>query len=252
MIEKRALAPGMDVSLIGLGTVKLGRNQQVKYPSAFELPSDAAVVELLQTAQALGINLLDTAPAYGLAEARIGQLRPGHREDWVIGTKVGEHFDGQSYFDFSYDGAKTSLNTSLERLNTDYLDYALLHSDGNDLAVLGSGARRALQEAQSAGWIRAIGISSKTQDGAMRALDMGLDIVMLTLNPEHSDEGPAAARAHELSRGVLVKKAMGSGHLPAKQALPWVAAQPGITSIISGTLNPEHLRQNVLALSQES
>jgi len=81
---------GIDVSAIGLGTVKLGRNQQVKYPSAFEIPRDEHVVDLLALARSFGINLIDTAPAYGTSEARIGALLPGPREDWVLCTKVGE------------------------------------------------------------------------------------------------------------------------------------------------------------------
>ena len=45
---KRALgSTGIDVSVLGLGTVKIGRNQQVKYPSGFELPDDQSVIELL-------------------------------------------------------------------------------------------------------------------------------------------------------------------------------------------------------------
>ncbi|HAY54731.1 MAG TPA: aldo/keto reductase, partial [Gammaproteobacteria bacterium] len=51
------------LSPIGLGTVKIGRNTDVKYPEGFELPSDQVVVDLLKLAASLGINCLDTAPA---------------------------------------------------------------------------------------------------------------------------------------------------------------------------------------------
>ena len=64
--------------MLGLGTVKFGRNQKIKYPT-FELPSDQAVCQLLDDAQNYGINLLDTAPAYGIAEERLGQLLGGHQ-----------------------------------------------------------------------------------------------------------------------------------------------------------------------------
>ena len=65
---------GLQVSAIGFGTVKLGRNQQVKYPSGFALPDDARVEALLQIARDAGVNLLDTAPAYGSSEERLGKL----------------------------------------------------------------------------------------------------------------------------------------------------------------------------------
>ena len=63
-MELRALgSTGIQVSPLGLGTVKLGRNQQVKYPRPFELPGDEEVLALLGLARELGVNLLDTAPA---------------------------------------------------------------------------------------------------------------------------------------------------------------------------------------------
>src|SRR3989338_2703121 len=75
MMPKISLgSSGMLVSRIGLGTVKLGRNQSVHYPAHFELPSDREINELLFLTQELGINLLDTAPAYGSSEERLGKL----------------------------------------------------------------------------------------------------------------------------------------------------------------------------------
>ena len=65
---------GIKVSPLGLGTVKLGRNQQVKYPHGFTLPDDKTVKELLALTWDLGINLIDTAPAYGNSEERLGAL----------------------------------------------------------------------------------------------------------------------------------------------------------------------------------
>src|SRR5690606_24883839 len=75
---------GLTVSPLGLGTVKIGRNQGVKYPSGFELPTDQQVRGLLAQARDLGINLLDTAPAYGLSEQRLGPLLQGQRQEWVL------------------------------------------------------------------------------------------------------------------------------------------------------------------------
>src|SRR5690606_30396122 len=88
----RALgSTGLTVSALGLGTAKFGRNEQVKYPTAFALPDDNAVRALLAQAHDLGINLLDTAPAYGTSEERLGQVLR-NREKWIIVTKTGEEF----------------------------------------------------------------------------------------------------------------------------------------------------------------
>jgi aryl-alcohol dehydrogenase-like predicted oxidoreductase len=65
-------ATGLDVSVLGLGTVKFGRNQKIKY-DFFELPSDDAILTLLDDALSLGVNLLDTAPAYGTSGRAVGK-----------------------------------------------------------------------------------------------------------------------------------------------------------------------------------
>ena len=94
----------LEVSAIGLGTVKLGRNQGVRYPRPFTIPDHRAAADLLALARDLGINLIDTAPAYGDSEQRLGELLQGQRKDWVLCSKVGEDYrNGQSSFDFSPD-----------------------------------------------------------------------------------------------------------------------------------------------------
>lgn len=257
MMEKRLVAnTGIAVSPLGLGTVKFGRNQGVKYPQGFELPTDREVRELLALAFDLGINLLDTAPAYGLSEARIGKLLPNARHEWVIETKVGERFaDGESSFDFSAAGTRQSVENSLRLLKTDYLDTVLIHSDGDDVRILREEAvLDTLLAMQQQGWIRTVGISSKTVEGALLAYELGCDVVMAAYNPVYTDELPVLEAAVAQHKAVLVKKAFASGHLdklgassgnPVEQALAFIFAQQGVTSVVLGTLNPKHLRDNV-------
>lgn len=244
---------GIMVSPLGLGTVKLGRNQQVKYPHPFEIPDDDAVVALLSLAQELGVNLLDTAPAYGNSEQRLGQLMPGARDDWVIVSKVGEFFkDGKSHFDFSYDTTIRTVEQSLRNLKTDYLDAVLIHSDGNDYRALKEeGALDALCELKERGLIRAHGMSTKTLVGGLLAV-VDMDIVMVTCNPAHQEELPVLRAADLRMRGVLIKKALQSGHIEAggvEEAMKFIFAQPGVSSVIVGTITPDHLRSNVEAVA---
>jgi len=240
----------MDVSLLGLGTVKLGRRDGVKYPQPFELPDDAEAERLLDTARELGINLLDTAPAYGSSEARLGRLLRGRRNDWLIATKVGEHFEnGHSSYDFTPEAVRQSVKRSLQRLHTDRLDVVLIHSDGNDLDILDHlGTLECLLDLKSRGWIRAAGISHKTVQGAERAIALGADVIMATLNLTATGEADVIARAGRAGVGVLVKKALASGHA-GKDSLRYAASRPGVSSVIVGTLSPEHLRENALAVS---
>ena len=84
-MEKTELGKtGIKVSRLGLGTVKFGRNEAVKYPEQFELPDQKQISDLVSYAKDLGINMLDTAPAYGMSEERLGRLLKGQRQDWVV------------------------------------------------------------------------------------------------------------------------------------------------------------------------
>jgi len=244
--------PGTDlcISALGLGTVKLGRNEQVKYPAGFNIPDDDAVRKLLAQARELGINLLDTAPAYGNSEERLGQLLE-HRREWVLVTKVGEEFaNGRSRFDFSAQHTRYSVERSLKRLRTDVLDLVLIHSDGNDEAILAHGeCVAALRDCQRQGLVRAIGMSTKTMAGGLRAA-RELDVVMLTWNLQQQDR-EVLALAQELGKGVLVKKGLMSGHVQlqgrdlVRDSMACVLGERGIHSMIIGTINPAHLAANV-------
>ncbi len=110
-MDKIALGQtGIDISPIGLGTVKFGRNQGVKYPQEFDIPDEDYLANLLDVAKSLGINMLDTAPSYGMSEERLGRLLSGQREDWVIVGKVGEEFEnGKSSYHFTPDHFTRSL-----------------------------------------------------------------------------------------------------------------------------------------------
>lgn len=252
MIPKRPLGKtGIDVSCLSLGTVKFGRNQGVKYPSGFELPEDSDIVGLLDQCREAGINLLDTAPAYGISEERLGQLLPGSRQDWLLSTKAGENFvDGQSHYDFSRSAIETSVRQSLKNLQTDYLDLVLIHSDGNDLNILEqTDAMSALQALKEKGDIRWIGISTKTVAGGLKALDVS-DVLMVTLNPSDTSQVPVIEAAETSGCGILIKKAMDSGHGDAAASLRLVLDQPGVTSVVTGTINPQHLQANIEVASK--
>ncbi|BCA31145.1 aldo/keto reductase [Pseudomonas otitidis] len=244
---------GLRVSPLGLGTVKLGRDQGVKYPSGFTIPDDAEARQLLALARDLGINLIDTAPAYGRSEERLGPLLRGQRQDWVIVSKVGEEFEaGQSHFDFSPAHTRRSVERSLQRLETDVIDLVLVHSDGNDVAVLrDSGVYEALAELKQAGKIRAFGLSGKTVEGGLLALERG-DCAMVTYNLNEQGERPVLDYAAQHAKGLLVKKGLASGHVclapgvdPVRASFELIFGHPGVTSAIIGTINPLHLSHNV-------
>lgn len=259
-MEHRALGrTGIDVSVLGLGTVKLGRNSGVKYPEAFDLPSDADAMALLDACCEAGVNLLDTAPAYGTSEERLGGLlrERGDRDSWVLSTKVGERFDsalGRSSFDFSGRGVRASVERSLERLGTDWLDVVMLHSDGRDEWVLReSGGLGALLELKARGLIRAVGASTKSLDGALAAVEL-CDVVMVTVHAGYLEEVPAVEAASRRGVGVLVKKALASGHGivggagAAFEAVLGRGWSGGVSSVVIGTSKASRVHENAEAM----
>ena len=252
MLKRVLGSTGIDVSVLGLGTVKIGRNQQVKYPSGFELPDDKAVIELFELAQSLGINFIDTAPAYGSSEQRLGDLLPD-RHDWVIVTKVGEIFENtQSHFDFSFDYTVNSVEQSLRKLKRDVLDVVLVHSDGNDMDIINNEpVFEALESLKNKGLIKAYGMSSKTVAGGRWVVE-NCDVVMATANLDYDDERPVLELAEKLNKGVIIKKGLQSGHADSASggggvnaAFKHILNLPGVSSMIVGTINPSHLSDNV-------
>ncbi|BFM14004.1 aldo/keto reductase [Maricurvus nonylphenolicus] len=245
---------GINVSALGLGTVKLGRDQGVKYPSSFTIPDDKAAASLISQAKDLGINLIDTAPAYGNSEERLGTLLKGQRNDWVICSKVGEEFrNGDSFFDFTPEHTRFSVERSLLYLNTDHIDLLLVHSDGNDIDIINRyGILDVLADLKQEGLIRGFGMSTKTVEGGLLAAEKS-DCVMVTYNLNHLEEEPVIDYCLQNDKGVLLKKALASGHIavdsdnsdPVQASMDFIFAHPGVSSAIVGTINPKHLQNNV-------
>ena len=88
---------------------------------------------LLETALECGINMLDNADIYanGICEEKLGDVflsRPDLREKFFLQTKCGIHkTPGITYFDFSKEHILASVDGSLARMKTDYVDALLLH-----------------------------------------------------------------------------------------------------------------------------
>jgi aryl-alcohol dehydrogenase-like predicted oxidoreductase len=246
---------GVAVSPLGLGTVKLGRDKAVKYPEGFKIPGDKEALDLLALAWDLGINLIDTAPAYGNSETRLGHLLPQLPRDWVIATKAGETFDantGESSYDFRPESIIRSVEHSLKQLKREVLDIVLIHSDGNDVEIIEQdGALETLADLKKRGLIRATGMSTKTVAGGLKALQQS-DLAMVMHNLQYQQEQAVLDAAAESHKGIFIKKALGSGHLTktsdtdiVQDNFDFIFREPAVSSVIIGTINPAHLKDNV-------
>ena len=164
----------------------------------------------------------------------------------MLSTKCGEKYEnGRSTHDFSVKALTRSVDQSLKRLQTDYVDLLLLHSDGRDLEIVtASDAIETLTRIKAGGKARAIGISAKSSQGIAAAVP-AFDVVMAPFNARDPSLSSALTNAHERKLGILAIKGLFSGYLKASSAIEFVLRQPFVDSLILGTVSKDHLRDAV-------
>lgn len=153
-MEKRKFGKtDMNVSVLGFGGAEIGYNPN---------QTQAEVNDLLNSALDVGLNVIDTAAAYKTSEELIGAAVGKRRKDFYLLTKCGA-LDAFTRFDWSKKGILETIETSLRKLKTDYLDIAQLHSCSSEVLKRGE-AIEALQRAQEKGYTRYIGYSGDNED----------------------------------------------------------------------------------------
>jgi len=144
---------GMQVSVLGLGTAPLGGTY-----GGFDR---AEGIRAVHTALDLGINLIDTAPYYGItrSETALGEALQGiPRDRYFLSTKVGRY--GNDDFDFSAGRMSKSINASLARLRTDYLDILIVHDiEFRSIKQILNETLPELRKIQAQGKFRWLGVS---------------------------------------------------------------------------------------------
>lgn len=170
MIAKRAYGhTGLMVSAVGLGAGQIGDAQL----------DEADVDHLLNAAIDDGVTLIDTAPSYGLSEARIGRCLAARRGDYVLSTKLGYGVAGIE--NWTGPCITAGIEQALRVMHTDRLDIAHLHSCPHSTLARGD-VIDALERAKRDGKIRAMAYSGENDDLAY-ALDCGrFDGFMASLN----------------------------------------------------------------------
>lgn len=113
----------LEISSIGLGTWAYGND-------FFGEVEDKKSITTIRKAVDLGINLIDTAPAYGdgHSEKVVGKAIKGIRDDVVLATKCGTYRKGPKYIhDLSPEQLRKDIEGSLRRLNVEYIDLYQIH-----------------------------------------------------------------------------------------------------------------------------
>ena len=155
-MEYRELgATGLRVSALGFGASPLG--------DEFGPIDEAEGRRAVRAALEAGINYFDVSPYYGrtLAEQRLGAYLEGARHEVVLASKVGRYDkDPPDGFDFSAGRVRRSVDESLRRLRTDYLDVVQVHDiEFGDLRQIVEETLPALEQARAEGKARFIGIT---------------------------------------------------------------------------------------------
>ncbi len=233
--------------------------------------------EILNAALDAGINFLDTAACYGVSEELIGRTVAHRRDEYVLATKCGHVAGDYQGEPWTAETVTHSIERSLRRLRTDYLDLVQLHSCGVDVLERGE-VITALQDAQKAGKTRYIGYSGDNEAAAW-AVESGL---FQTLQTSFNLVDQRARtllfpKAREQGMGIIVKRPLANavwrasrspsayadeyfrraqilaqdGPLPNEPedpillALGFTLAHPEVDTAIVGTRNPAHMRANI-------
>lgn len=219
-MTSRALGrTGIRVSPITVGAWQLGGpltldGQVDGHPD----PGEANVVRMIHELDDLGVNAVDTAEQYsaGESERRVGRALADRRDRWIVSTKFGYRVgaDGSRQDDASPDTILPSLEGSLRRLGTDYIDVYLYHCAPEPEQVAAGMA--VLEGAKAQGKIRAYGISTGRLPVLQTMVGHGaLEVLQFPSNLlDERSEFWRIAREHDL--GTQVRGVMAQGRLSGK------------------------------------
>src|SRR3954470_781464 len=263
---------GLQVPILSFGAFSLGQE--------FRAVSVDEALQSVHVALDGGLNFIDTSPFYGrgMSEVMLGiALKQVPRDSYTLCTKLGRY--DLAHFDFSAKRVAESVDVSLHRLGTDHLDICLCHDiEFVELAQIVEETIPALRKVQEQGKVRFIGVSGYPMKAFKYVLDRTDVDCVLSYNqytlqntffaddlvpllkargigamnagpfsarlltnaplpawlkePEEVKAAARAAAAHCESKGVDI----------AKLALQFCLANPEITSTVSGSANPNNIR----------
>ena len=274
----------INVSRLGFGLAEIMRHDRVG-----DVPEAATVLNMALDG---GINFLDTGNCYGDTEELIGTAVSTRRSEYTLATKccghsnlnsITDHISNQEdvrdfteYF-WTAKAIENSINTSLERLKTDYLDIVQLHSCSlnvlNNTDVIES-----LINAKVSGKTRFIGYSGDNAE-AIWAVKSGIfDTLQTSYNiVDQNAQNNLFDLAKKHNMGVIIKRPIANGvwrkssstwsygdeylrraqilyedgNLPFEPEDPillsmgFVLSEPMVHTAIIGTHNPKHLLSNI-------
>jgi aryl-alcohol dehydrogenase-like predicted oxidoreductase len=226
---------GIDVSVVGLGTWPLGND-------FFGDVEEAKGIETIQRAIDIGVNLIDTSPAYGQryeAETAVGKALKGRRDRAVISTKFGvQRIFGEYVRCLSPSVVQVELENSLKRLGVDYIDIYFVHWPDLNFGI--DGALELLAKFKKEGKIRAGAVSNFSVDQMKVAIEKGgvsgIQPSASLLDRSNFDNG-VIPFALEKNLGIMTYGSLGGGILTGAFEKPPVAAGKELRSFFYDFFN---------------
>lgn len=203
---------GIQVSEIGLGAWQLANPD-------WNLSDQNEAMRIVHKSLEAGCNFFDTAPGYGrgVSEEILGKaLKSANRDQIVICTKAGYTADGVE--DFSTAAIRPILESSLRRLQTDYVDILLLHNPVRELMDGRSATQYdELERLKQEGKIRAYGVSLDwAEEMEMVMATTQSNAFEVYFNAFYQEMLPAFATAEQKGIGLIVKVPLDSGWLSGR------------------------------------
>lgn len=270
---------GLRVTALGYGAMSLDD----RFGRVVSLAEAGAVLNAVLDA---GINYIDTSPDYGPSEDMIGATIAHRRDAYLLATKCGCPVAVEGAHVYTRANIVAAVEQSLRRLCTDHIDVLQFHGSPS-LAVLEEhGAIDVLRDLQRQGTVRFIGASSTAPHLADHIATGAFDVLQIPYSALQREHETQITDAHRAGAGTVIRGGVARGapstekqwairrlpELPAEQPrtvweraalddlldgvsrmafmLRFTLSHPDLDTTIVGTANPEHLRQNLAAVSQ--
>lgn len=265
-MQYRSDRKGTQLSILGYGCLRFTKKNG-------KIDLDKAETEIMEAIRS-GVNYFDTAYVYQGSEAALGEIlnRNNCRDQVYLATKL------PHYLIKSRAGLEKCFQEQLRRLQTDHVDYYLMHmlNDADTWEVLKQkGVQEWIEEKLHLGQIRRIGFSYHGNSENFKTLLDAYDWDFCQIQYNYMDENTQAGRAGLLyaeQKGipVIIMEPLRGGKLvqllpeeakklfaqaepkrsPAEWAFRWLWNQTGVTVVLSGMNSLEMVQENVKIASE--
>ncbi|MEX2307036.1 MAG: aldo/keto reductase [Pirellulales bacterium] len=202
---------GWHVSTVSFGAWAIG--------AAWGSVDDRDSLAALHRAVDHGVNFIDSADIYGdgRSERLVGQLRRERSEEIVVATKAGRRLDPHTAEGYNRDNLTAFVDRSLKNLDSDAIDLLQLHTPPNEVYYRPE-VFDALDEIVSAGKVRYYGVSVKSPEEGLKAIQYSnLQSVQIIFNMfRHRPAELFFAEAKRRRVGILARVPLASGMLTGK------------------------------------